>query len=275
MTKKKQQQEVVSTRWDKNHGLVVSKSLARVFGNGAVIRPGIIELFGQESHGKSALAYHLCAKTQEQNGLVILVDYEQSFDPEWAQLFGIDTDAVVNIELVQEHNGQPVVMTAEEVYPTVFRLVAEFRKECRKEPILVVTDSYACIQTSRMADVGVSTMTMRDKSDLALWASNAIPHMNILAQYYSVIFLFINQVRDDLSYNPNPYINKLRTRAGRAFKHGASARVEVKRIETLKNGKERIGFRSRVTNVKNRVGGCEGDECTFVLKFGVGIEIEE
>ncbi len=200
-------------------------------GVGGIPRGRITEIYGQESSGKTTLAYHVVAEAQKRGGTAAFVDAEHAVDPAYAQSLGVDIDSLLV--------SQPG--TGEEALEIVDALIRSGAID------IVVLDSVAALVPKaeiegEMGDAHVG-MQARLMSQALRKIGGSISKTNSAA-------IFINQIREKIGVM---FGNPETTPGGRALKFWSSVRLEVRRIETLKSGSEAVGTRVRVKVQKNKV----------------------
>lgn len=207
-------------------------SLDLALGVGGVPRGRITEIYGQESSGKTTLAYHVVAEAQKQGGVAAFVDAEHSVDAAYAASLGVDIDSL----LVSQPD------TGEEALEIVDALVRSGAVD------VVVLDSVAALvpKAEIEGDMGDSHVGLQ-----ARLMSQAMRKIGGSLNKSNTAAIFINQIREKIGVM---FGNPETTPGGRALKFWASVRLEVRRIETLKVSGEAVGTRVKVKVAKNKVG---------------------
>ena len=208
-----------------------SIALDVALGGGGVPRGRVIEIYGPESSGKTTLAYHVMAEAQKLGGVSAYIDAEHAFDPEYAARCGLNLDALL---ISQPDNGEQALEIAE----TLVRSGAID---------VIVVDSVAALvpRAEIEGEMGDSHVGL-----MARLMSQALRKLVGAVSKSNCALVFTNQIRMKIGVM---YGNPETTTGGQALKFYASVRMEIRRVESIKQGQDIVGNRVRVKVVKNKV----------------------
>ena len=228
-----------------------SLALDEALGIGGIPRGRVIEVYGPESGGKTTLTLHMIAEAQKLGGVAAFIDAEHALDPVYARKLGVDVDHLL---ISQPDNGEQALEITE-------ALIRSGKVD------IVVVDSVAALvpKAELEGEMGEPQMGLQ-----ARLMSQALRKLTAITNNTKTVLVFINQIREKIGVM---FGNPETTTGGRALKFYASVRLDIRKIQIIKDGDKAIGADTRIKVVKNKLAR-PYTECEVQILYGEGISHE-